>query len=159
MLQSFTEIRRALGAVVTVLVSAVQCPSGDVPGRREVLAQVATAIETRTPPSPGSEVREYFACEPYQRIAAFEFVGASPLGRDSAAAIVQVSYEYLVSSTRIKDDLAAGIRAPAYFEYSSAHLSSPAYFSSAPVYWAAGTRYVVPGRFVFVRTASGWALR
>ena len=159
MAQSFAEVRRVLATVLTVIASNLSCPSRDAPGRKEVLAQVSAAIETHTLPTPDSEVREYFACEMYQRVAGFEFIGASPIGVDSAAAIVQVSYEYLVSSIRIKDDLAAGVRAPEYFKYSSGHLASLDYFTEAPVYWAAGTRYVVPGRFVFVRTAKGWTLR
>lgn len=159
MAQSFAEVRRVFATVFTVLASNLSCPSPDAPGRQEVLAQVTTAIETRTLPSPESDVRGYFACVPYQRVAGFEFVGATPLGKDSAEAIVQVSYEYLVSSTRIVDDLKAGVRAPEYFAYSSQHLASLEYFTAAPVYWPVGMRYVVPGRFVFVRTSSGWALR
>lgn len=157
MAQSLLEFRRVVATILTVITSNLSCPSRDAPGRQEVLAQVRVAVETRTVPRTGSDVEGYFACEPYQRVAGFEFVGASPAGRDTAEAIVQVTYEYLVSSIRIKDDLDAGNRPPAYYTYSSAHLASPEWFVGR--YFEAGTRYVVPGRFVFVRTDTGWVLQ
>jgi hypothetical protein len=157
MAQSLTELRRVFFTVLTVITSNLSCPSKDAPRRDEVLTQVRTAIESRTLPRTGSDVEGYFACEPYQRVIGFEFIGASPVGADTAAAIVQVTYEYLVSSIRIKDDLAAGTRPPAYYAHSSAHLASPEWFDGR--YFEAGTKYVLPGRFVFVRTAAGWVLQ
>jgi hypothetical protein len=157
MAQTFTEIRRVLATVLTVIGSNLSCPSRDAPGRQEVLAQVRTAVESRAVPRTGSDVEGYFACEPYQRVAGFEFVGASSVGLDTAEAIVQIAYEYLVPSMRITDDLDAGIGPPAYYTYSSAHLASREWFSGR--YFPAGTRYVVPGRFVFVRTDTGWVLQ
>jgi hypothetical protein len=136
-------------------VASVGCSDNRGPSESDVMAQIRTAIETRSTASSDSVVRKYFPDLRYQKISRMKYMGGKLMDENTYTAIVHISYEYTVPYLRVIEDLERD-GPPRETTFVPGFESIDRVRRSV---FNPGDKFEIDGVFTFSKTAEGWRLQ